>query len=132
MYGVFLYKLDFEEYLSRLIQNIDFINIVMSATLFFCVLLLRNIIIKFIKKKLTYFLFSKREDKKNLGLDSFDNLIKFFVLSIAFFVLTISLNANENVEKTFEKINLSFFTIRKIGGSADRASGHASVRDGPG
>lgn len=111
MNNIFLYKFDFEEYFLRLIQNIDFINIVMSVTLFLCVLLLRNLITKFIKKKLMYFLFSKKEDKKNLGLDSFDNLIKFFVISIAFFVFTISLDTNDNIEKTFEKINLSFFTI---------------------
>ena len=108
---ILLHKLNVEEYLSQLIQNIDFINIIISSTLFSLILLFRNLIRMFIRKKLNYLLLSKTKVEKSLMLDSFDNLINFFIFSLAFFILTISLNANENIDKTFETINLSLFTI---------------------
>tara|TARA_Y100001968_G_scaffold333249_1_gene395002 strand:+ start:1927 stop:3021 length:1095 start_codon:yes stop_codon:yes gene_type:complete len=96
--------------LNSIINEIDLINLSISISLFFIILIFKNVIKLILKKKIRFLSSLKNKRSKELS-ESFDSLFTFFVYFLAFFIFTISINTSEKTGIFFEKINLSLFTI---------------------
>ena len=86
--------------------EISLLNFFSFIITFSFILLFKNLLKKFIKKKIQYFF------KKNKNVaENFDKTIDFLIFSVAFFISTIFLKDSILLKNFIDKINASLFTI---------------------